>query len=183
MVCPQCLRTTSIWRRGLFTGLCPPCRAKPGPRAVAAWRRWRRLASRTCWFSVAATFAAGLAAFLYCTPVVRGLVEDTRFSPEGWATGDARTRGRMVHDLMASQLLVGKSRDEVRRALGPPDVEGLFGLSYRYRVDVGYRWVLRPHLHDFVVRFYKHGHWTYAVAVEQAEPSAAANRVTTANSR
>jgi hypothetical protein len=169
MNCPQCSRATSVWRRGLLTRLCPTCRAKPGSEALAAVARWRRAATIAVLLTVAATLSVGLAAILYCTPVIRGPVEDTPFSSEEWVRGDARSRGRMVHNLLASRVLMGKSREEVARLLGPPDDEGAFGLSFRYRVDVGYRWVIRPYLHDLVIRFYKQGHWAYVVAVEPTE--------------
>jgi len=162
----------------VLSGLCSHCQTNPGEQAQAARARRRRFAFRVAWAAVGSMLAVGLAAILYCTPVIRGPVEDIGFSPDGWAAGDARMRGRMARDVMASRVLLGKSRDEVRRVLGPPDAVGVAGAYYRYRVDVGYRWVLRPVPYDLVVRFMKVEHWTWAVEVrpaEDAEPHAAAD--------
>jgi hypothetical protein len=120
--------------------------------------------------SLVALFAVG-----YCTPVIRAPLFDTRFSSEEWVGGDAQMRGRMARDLVSSRQLMWKSREEVRATLGIPDVERFGGQTIRFRVDVGYRWVIRPYLYDLVVRFGKDDE-VFQVAIEpreEAERSAA----------
>ncbi len=46
-----------------------------------------------------------------------------KFSSEGWKQGDAVTRGRMWEDLHKSDILIGKTKQQVTDLLGPPDTE------------------------------------------------------------
>jgi hypothetical protein len=151
----------SLWRRGLLTGICPACQGAPSPEARARLARIFRYA-----LTAAILFAA--VAVGYFTPVIRAPLLDTRFSSEEWARGDARSRGRMARDLVSSRQLMRKPREEVRSILGVPDVERFAGQTIRFRVDVGYRWVVRPYLYDLVVRFGK-GDEVFQVAIEPRE--------------
>ena len=54
------------------------------------------------------------------------------FEKARWRTGDTRQRARMVGDLLASEVLQGKSRAEVSALLGPPDREGQSVWEYDY---------------------------------------------------
>lgn len=45
------------------------------------------------------------------------------FDAKRWREGDARERNRMVGDLNHSQVLIGKTRDEVVTLLGPANRE------------------------------------------------------------
>jgi hypothetical protein len=87
-----------------------------------------------------------IAGVCYCTPLLDILFLDEPFSSEKWLTGDARTRGRMVRDLLKSGLLRGKTVAEIEEILGPGDVShgDFIGLTPGYRVDIGYRWLIRP---------------------------------------
>jgi hypothetical protein len=57
------------------------------------------------------------------------------FSHEAWMTADAEARGYMLDDLLAKHRLTGRTAEEVKTLLGPPDHEGKYGLRYQ----VGYR--------------------------------------------
>jgi hypothetical protein len=119
-------------------------------------------------YALAVAFLAGVVAVVYCTPLIRGPLSDTRFSSERWLDGDVRVRGQMARDLVKSRQLQEKSPEEVRAILGDPDVERFGGQTIRYRVDVGYRWIVRPHLYDLVIRFGK-GDEVFQVAIEPSE--------------
>jgi hypothetical protein len=92
-----------------------------------------------------------IAGVCYCTPLLDVLFFDEPFSSEKWITGDARTRGRMLRDLLNSGLLRGKTVAEIEKILGPGDVShgDFIGPTPGYRVDIGYRWVTRPILYIF----------------------------------
>jgi hypothetical protein len=155
----------SLWRQGLLTGICPACQAAPSPEVKARLGRIFRYALTVVILVVVVVVG-------YCTPVIRAPLFDSRFAPEEWVRGDAQVRGRMARDLVSSQLLMGRSRKEVRTILSVPDVERFGGQTIRFRVDVGYRWVIRPYLYDLVIRFGK-GDEVFEVSIEprqEADP-------------
>jgi hypothetical protein len=160
----------SLWRRGLLTGICPACQRAPSPEVKA------RL-GRICRNTLTAAILFALVAVGYCTPIIRAPLFDTRFSSEEWLRGDAGGRDRMARDLVSSRRLMWKSPEDVRSILGVPDVERFDGQTIRFRVDAGYRWVIRPYLSDLVVRFGKDDE-VFQVAIEpreEAEPSVPAD--------
>jgi hypothetical protein len=57
------------------------------------------------------------------------------FESEKWKLGDKRVRGSMVRELEERKILIGKTRQEIKRILGKPDTEGKY--IYQYFVDVG----------------------------------------------
>jgi hypothetical protein len=168
MQCSQCSRTVSIWRRGLVTGICPSCQVAPGDKAAARLNRMRRIGFRIACYFVVCALLVWVIAIVYCTPLIRASISDTRFSSEEWRRGDAHMRGRMARDLVSSGQLINKSQDEVLAILGPPDIERFGGQTVRFRVDVGYRWIIRPYTYDLVVRFGK-GDEVFEVAIEPQE--------------
>jgi len=161
MQCPQSARVTSLWRRGLLTGLCPACRKAPSSKIRSRLERLRRIA-------LTAAVVLAVVAVGYCTPLIRGPLTDSPFSSEAWASGDVRVRGRLAGDIASSGYLHGKSGPEVRATLGPPDAERFGGQTIRYRIDLGYRWVIRPYMYDLVVRFGKADD-VFQVAIEPSE--------------
>jgi hypothetical protein len=94
----------------------------------------------------------GLALFLVAGLFVLKVTTGTKqFDPESWRSASVRDRGRMVDDLMRRDLLVGLSRSEVKRLLGPPDGEVTGWVSYR--VDIGHHFISRPWLYSLNIRF------------------------------
>ena len=75
------------------------------------------------------------------------------FRSAGWKAGDQRQRGRMVKDLVSSQVLVGKSKAMVADLLGPPDSEDQAGLHQAYKVDLGMKFGSNPWLYQLHVEF------------------------------
>ena len=69
-------------------------------------------------------------------------INPSRFDVTTWGTGDLRTRGTMVRDLIDRELLIGKSRQEAVALLGPPDQEGKRLLIYK--VDLGQKFGSTP---------------------------------------
>ncbi len=67
------------------------------------------------------------------------------FEKEKWEQADLRTRGKMVDDLLRQNLLVGKTKREVKNLLGEPDYEEDFNLSYK--VDLG-----KMYTYDLLIR-------------------------------
>jgi len=67
------------------------------------------------------------------------------FEKEKWEQADLRIRGRMVDDLFKQNLLVGKTKREVKNLLGEPDYEEDFYLSYK--VDLG-----KMYVYDLIVK-------------------------------
>jgi hypothetical protein len=62
------------------------------------------------------------------------------FQAEHWRASDARERARMVTNLLrSSELLVGKSREEVAGLLGPPDREAAGNWKYDFVPSSGWR--------------------------------------------
>jgi hypothetical protein len=104
----------------------------------------------------------------YCTPIFRATRFDTHFSQELWRSGDAQARGQMAWDLVFSKQLRNKPREKVLAILGSRDVEQSSGQTIRFRVDMRYRWIIRPYLYDPVVRFDK-GDEVFQVSIEPWE--------------
>ena len=46
--------------------------------------------------------------------------------------------------LIASRTPEGKTKAEVKKLLGEPDFQDKQHLTFRYKVDIGYRWVFEP---------------------------------------
>lgn len=57
---------------------------------------------------------------------------DLKFDADIWKASGTRERGQMVGELVASQSLRGKSRDEVVQLLGVPDRSGVRYISYEF---------------------------------------------------
>jgi len=74
----------------------------------------------------------------------------SRFDAATWRTGNLRTRGTMVRDLIDRELLIGKSRQEAVALLGPPDQEAERLLTYK--VDLGHKFGSTPWLYAFQLR-------------------------------
>ena len=161
MKCTQCHCETSAWRRGLLTGICPTCQSAPSPAIVA------RLDRMFLCTKVVTTLVV-VVVVGYCTPMFRGPFWNSRFSSAEWITGNATLRGKMARDLIRSRSLERKSREEVRAALGIPDIDRNGGQTIRFSVDVGWRWVIKPYLYDLVVRFGKVDE-VFSVTVEPRE--------------
>jgi hypothetical protein len=70
---------------------------------------------------------------------------------EKWIAGDARVRGEMVRDLIASKRLDGKTRSQVETLLGPPTYDATNRTSYV--VDIGYRWGSRAWNYSLCISF------------------------------
>ena len=68
-----------------------------------------------------------------------------------WKNGDMATRGSMVKDLESRQILIGKSREEVRNILGSPGQEKPDYWSYD--VDIGVKWGSSPWIYFFYISF------------------------------
>lgn len=62
-----------------------------------------------------------------------------RFDSATWLKSDARARGRMAQDLVDGGFLVGKTIDEARAVLGPPDFT--YPTALQYKINLG--WVFK----------------------------------------
>ena len=155
-VCMQCGRAASFWRRDLWTGLCRRCVRRPGQSA-------RETLLRRAGIVAVVLFACVFASLFYFTP----LFDINRsFSSDEWLRGNLRDRGRMVRDLASPERLPGdlpspgklraKNRDKVHELLGPPDT-AYGGHEEVYKVDIGYRWINGPRLHELHVLYEKDG--------------------------
>jgi hypothetical protein len=113
---------------------------------------------------VAVVLFACVFASLYCfTPLFD---VNRSFSSDEWLRGNLRDRGRMVRDLASPERLPGdlpspgklgeKNRDNVHELLGPPDTS-YGGQEEAYDVDIGYRWIDGPRLHQLHVLYEKDG--------------------------
>lgn len=49
------------------------------------------------------------------------IVGNEKFDSAKWKQGDKRTRGRMIYDLQAGKILIGKTESEVLDLLGTED--------------------------------------------------------------
>jgi hypothetical protein len=87
--------------------------------------------------------------FSDATAVVQS-INPSRFDAATWRTGDLRTRGTMVRDLIERELLIGKSRQEAVGLLGPPDQEAERLLTYN--VDLGHKFGSTPWLYALQLR-------------------------------
>ena len=58
-----------------------------------------------------------------------------KFNSESWKKGDFKLRGKMSNDLVDSEILIGKTKDEVIELLGKFDGE-LSDMIF-YKIDVG----------------------------------------------
>ena len=58
-----------------------------------------------------------------------------KFNSESWKKGDFKLRGKMSNDLVDSEILIGKTKDEVTELLGKFDGE-LSDMIF-YKIDVG----------------------------------------------
>lgn len=65
------------------------------------------------------------------------------FESKSWISGDQKQRGYMVHHLIDSKILEGKTKDEVISILGKPDVTSVqekFSMEeIIYNVDIGFK--------------------------------------------
>jgi|GEM_PF-1899421 len=76
-----------------------------------------------------------------------------RFDSQTWLKSNARERGRMAEALADSKLLVGQTVDEVRRVLGPPDIE--YPTAFKYNIDLG--WLFKkPETYGLLVYLDQH---------------------------
>ena len=68
------------------------------------------------------------------------------FAAKKWQEGNARDRGEMVEDLLAKDLLNGKSEEQVLALLGSADhgTRRTKDFDLCYEVDVGMRFGFRP---------------------------------------
>jgi hypothetical protein len=73
------------------------------------------------------------------------------FNQSKWISGDERTRGEMVHDLVGKKILDGKTKPEVIEMLGK-GYEGKDG-SLFYVVDTGQRFVFDKWLYRLIIFF------------------------------
>jgi hypothetical protein len=78
------------------------------------------------------------------------------FDSELWRQGSARERGRMVHDLMASERLLGMARDGVVELLGDPE-RGEADSPFCFRVDTGQTFFLDPWFYTLLISFGQDG--------------------------
>ena len=60
---------------------------------------------------------------------------ETKFNAEKWKAGDWVIKGKMVHNIIDDNLLIGKSRTEVVHMLGGSEDDSVGNLSYP--VDIG----------------------------------------------
>jgi hypothetical protein len=72
-----------------------------------------------------------------------GLGNDVPFDSNNWLRSNARDRGRMAEDLVASRVLIGQAHDEVLRQLGQPQKD--WGKVIQYHIDLG--WPLKKPEH------------------------------------
>lgn len=66
------------------------------------------------------------------------LQNNERFDSVKWKNGNRHIRGQMSYDIQKSNLLIGKSSEEVRELLGEPDFITEFGDNHlldRYMID------------------------------------------------
>ena len=70
------------------------------------------------------------------------------FSGAEWRRGNVEVRGTMAPGIIDSSLLTGKTRDDVKKLLGPPDSEG--DSLVLYEVDSGRFLGLPPFLKDYL---------------------------------
>ena len=89
-----------------------------------------------------------------------GFGNNADFNSEKWLHSNARERGRMAEDLVASGVLVGHPVREVQELLGRPDKD--WGKVLQYQIDLGWpmkkptTYGLQVHLdEDRNVRFVK----------------------------
>lgn len=74
------------------------------------------------------------------------------FNSTEWLKGDLRARGRMSEDLVKSRILLGKTIDEAKHVLGPPDI--VYPTALQYKIDLGWafkdpsHYGLQVHLDD-----------------------------------
>jgi hypothetical protein len=80
---------------------------------------------------------AGFCFFFWGWP----LLDRTEFEHSAWLRGDIRERGRMVEDLVNQGILDGKSMEEVRDFLGPPDA--VRDRTLDYTVDTGEKFIFK----------------------------------------
>ena len=75
-----------------------------------------------------------------------------RFDSAVWLKSDARARGRMSQDLVDGRMLLGKSVEEAKIVLGPPDFS--YPNALQYKIDLGWafkeshRYGLQVHLDE-----------------------------------
>ena len=93
------------------------------------------------------------ALFLVIGLLVSGCSNSATFDPEIWKHGNHRQRGKMVRELIRSEILVGKTKEEVTDLLGPPDSGAEETQDLFYIVDLGYRFGSKPWTYQFHVKF------------------------------
>lgn len=161
-LCLQCGRQTTIWKRDLWTGLCRQC--TKNPKHLARLVRFRRLSFLTITLLVLV-----FSSISYATPL---FFINRPFSSQEWLQGSLSDRGRMARDLASPERLPrdlpspgklgGKTRMEVHELLGRPDyTHG--GSTDIYKIDIGYRWLIHPQLHELQVTYEKDKNETVAV--------------------
>ena len=65
------------------------------------------------------------------------------FNATAWVNADARERGRMSQDLVDSKVLVGKTIEQAKQALGEPQKD--WGRVIQYSINLG--WPLKDPKH------------------------------------
>ena len=94
-----------------------------------------------------------LSVFLVVGFLISGCSNSETFEPEVWKRGDHRQRGKMVKALVRSEILVGKTKEEVTDLLGPSDSQHEEGRDQVYIVDLGHKFGSDPWTYQLHVRF------------------------------
>lgn len=72
------------------------------------------------------------------------------FTSSAWLNGNARARGRMSQDLVDRRILIGKTVEEAKQALGSPDIT--YPTALQYKIDLG--WLFKdPSTYGLQVHF------------------------------
>lgn len=86
---------------------------------------------------------------IFYTLWLRPVLDRTMFAQDEWLQGNARTRGKMVHDLISRKIPDGKTKSEVIALLGMP--ADISSGSVSYVVDIGHKFDSHP--------------WTYRLCI------------------
>jgi hypothetical protein len=85
---------------------------------------WRSLYLGLFWLTFGGCVTVPVCNFLWYSPKA--------FDAQAWRAGDVGQRARMVHDLVRSSTLMGRTQQEVIELLGPPDNQWPDSLQYFY---------------------------------------------------
>ncbi|MDH3973243.1 MAG: hypothetical protein OEV42_03090 [Deltaproteobacteria bacterium] len=75
------------------------------------------------------------------------------FNEAAWKSGDARSRGEMVNDLLNSPVLVNKSMEEVKKLLGPGETRKK---NLYYPIELGVKVGFQPSVFELAIIFDRH---------------------------